>query len=201
MKKTLRENLLRKRDRIKPEKKHAKEASIRKRLYASVDFRKAKSIMFYASFRSEAATMPCIIHALKLKKIVMLPLVDRKKDTLRIFQICDVSDLEAGFMGIPEPKVNRMQERHLNDLDVVIVPGSGFDSDGNRLGYGAGYYDKLLSKSKRNITKIALAFEEQIVQKIPGEKHDVRMDKIITEKRTIDCRKQRLTTENTEVTE
>jgi len=190
VKKTLRENLLRKRVRIKPEKKRAKEASIRKRLYASADFRKAKSIMFYASFRSEAATMPCIIHALKLKKIVMLPLVDRKRDTLRIFQICDVSELEAGFMGIPEPKVNKKQERHLNDIDVVIVPGSGFDPEGNRLGYGAGYYDKLLSKSKRNITKIALAFEEQIVPRIPGEKHDVRMDKIITEKRTIDCRRE-----------
>jgi len=201
VKKTLRENLLRKRGRIKPEEKRAKEASIRKRLYASVDFRKAKSIMFYASFRSEAATMPCIIHALKLKKIVMLPLVDRKRDALRIFQIRDVSELEAGFMGIPEPKVNKMRERHLNDLDVVIVPGSGFDPEGNRLGYGAGYYDKLLSKSKRDITKIALAFEEQIVPGIPGEKHDVKMDKIITDKRTIDCRKQRLTTENTEVTE
>ncbi len=208
MKKTLRENLLRKRGRIKPEIKRAKEASIRKRLYASVDFKKAKSIMFYASFRSEAATMPCIIHALKLKKTVMLPLVDRKKDTLRIFQIRDVSELEDGFMGIPEPKVNKIQERHLNDLDVVIVPGSGFDPEGNRLGYGSGYYDKLFSgirdqglgvNKKELIPKprppkpilIALAFEEQIVPRIPGEKHDVRMDKIITEKRTIDCRKNR----------
>lgn len=187
MKRTLRENLLRKRDGIKPEKKHVKEASIRKRLYASADFRKAKSIMFYASFRSEAATMPCIIHALKLKKMVLLPLVDRKRKTLRIFQISELSELGPGFMGIPEPKVKRTQERHMNDLEVVIVPGAGFDSEGNRLGYGAGYYDRLLSKAKRDITKIALAFEEQIVPKIPGEKHDIKMDKILTDKRTINC--------------
>jgi 5-formyltetrahydrofolate cyclo-ligase len=195
VKRTLRENLLIKRDRIKPGEKRSKEASIRKRLYASVEFRKAKSMMFYASFRSEAATIPCIIHALKLKKIVMLPLVDRKKNILRIFQICDVSELEAGFMGIPEPKVNKMQERYLKDVDVVIVPGSGFDPEGNRLGYGAGYYDKLFSGIRDHPQHpkpvlIALAFEEQIVQKIPGEKHDVRMDKIITEKRIIDCRRK-----------
>ena len=189
MKRTLRENLLRKRDGIKPEKKHVKEASIRKRLYASADFRKAKSIMFYASFRSEAATMPCIIHALKLKKMVLLPLVDRKRKTLRIFQISELSELGPGFMGIPEPKVKRTRERHLNDIGVVIVPGAGFDSEGNRLGYGAGYYDRLLSKAKRDITKIALAFEEQIVPEIPGEKHDIKMDKVITDKRIIDCRR------------
>jgi 5-formyltetrahydrofolate cyclo-ligase len=189
LKKNLRENILRKRDRIEPKDKRKKEASIRKRLYASTDFRKAKSILFYASFRSEAATIQCIAHALKLKKMIMLPLVDRKKKTLRIFQIKNVSDLKSGFMGIPEPEAQKINERRLNDLDIAIIPGAGFDLKGNRLGYGAGYYDKLLSKSKKNIIKIALAFEEQIVPEIPSEKHDIKMDMIITEKRTIDCKK------------
>jgi 5-formyltetrahydrofolate cyclo-ligase len=189
LKKNLRENLLRNRDRIGPKDKREKEASIRKRLYASTDFRKAKSILFYASFRSEAATIQCITHALKLKKMIMLPLVNRKKKTLRIFQINNLSDLKSGFMGIPEPEANKNNERLLNDLDIAIIPGAAFDLKGNRLGYGAGYYDKLLSKSKKNITRIALAFEEQIVPEIPSYKHDIKMDKIITEKRTIDCRK------------
>jgi 5-formyltetrahydrofolate cyclo-ligase len=206
LKKNLRENILRKRDRIEPKDKRKKEASIRKRLYASTDFRKAKSILFYASFRSEAATIQCITHALKLKKMIMLPLVDRKKKTLRIFQIKNVSDLKSGFMGIPEPEAQKMNERRLNDLDIAIIPGAAFDLKGNRLGYGAGYYDKLMSgirdqglwvSKKELIPKtqnlkpvlIALAFEEQIVPEIPSEKHDIKMDKIITEKRTIVCRK------------
>ena len=101
-------------------------------------------------------------------------------------------------MGIPEPAARKSNERGLNDLDIAIIPGAGFDTEGNRLGYGAGYYDKLMS----GITKkgpgvrvqgppilIALAFEEQIVPRIPSEKHDIKMDKIITEKRTINCRR------------
>ncbi len=77
--------------------------------------------------------------------MVMLPLVDRKKKTLRIFQIKNVSDLKSGFMGIPEPEAKKNNERLLNDLDIAIIPGAAFDSEGNRLGYGAGYYDKLFS--------------------------------------------------------
>jgi len=188
LKKRLREKLLRKRDDIEPKEQGKKNAAIRKRLYASNDFRKAKRILFYASFRSEAATIQCIIHALKLKKTVMLPLVDRKKKTLRIFQIKNISDLSSGFMGIPEPTARKSNERRFNNIDIAIIPGAGFDPEGNRLGYGAGYYDKLMSRSKSNIKKIALAFEEQIVPEIPSEDHDVKMDKIITDKRTIVCR-------------
>lgn len=203
LKKSIRQNLLKKRDRIGPKEKKKKDAEIRKRLYASTDFRKAKSILFYASFRSEAATIQCIVHALKLKKMVMLPLVNRKRKTLRIFQIKNVSDLKSGFMGIPEPEAKKINERRLNDLDIAIIPGAGFDPEGNRLGYGAGYYDKLLSGirgqglgvSRKELIPspvlIALAFEEQIVPRIPSERHDVKMDKIITEKRTIVCGKGR----------
>ena len=190
LKKNLREKLLRKRDSIEPDEKRKKEASIRKRLYASTDFRKAKSILFYASFRSEAATIQCITHALKLKKMIMLPLVDRKKKTLRIFQIKNVSDLKSGFMGIPEPAANNNNERLMNELDIAIIPGAAFDLKGNRLGYGAGYYDKLFSGTQHpKPVLIALAFEEQIVPEIPSYRHDIKMDKIITDKRTIVCKK------------
>jgi 5-formyltetrahydrofolate cyclo-ligase len=198
LKKNLREKLLRKRDNIESKEKRKKNAAIRKRLYASTDFRNAKRILFYASFRSEAATIQCIVHTLKLKKRVMLPLVDRKKKRLRIFQIKNISDLSYGFMGIPEPAAHKPHERSLDDLDIAIIPGAGFDPEGNRLGYGAGYYDKLMSgitkkgsgiRGKGLPVLIALAFEEQIVPKILSETHDVKMDKIITDKRTIVCRK------------
>jgi len=193
LKKNLREKLLRKRDSIGPNEKIKKDAAIRKRLYASADFRNAKSILFYASFRSEAATIQCIVHALKLKKVVMLPLVNRKKKTLRIFQINNLSDLKSGFMGIPEPEANNNNERLMNDLDIAIIPGAAFDLKGNRLGYGAGYYDKLFSGIRdtqhSKPVLIALAFEEQIVPEIPSYKHDVMMDKIITDKRKIVCKK------------
>jgi len=203
LKKHLREKLLEKRDRIGPGARKKKEAAVRKRLYAAADFRKADSILFYASFRSEADTISCIRHALDLEKEVLLPRVEKAARGLRLFRINSLDDLESGYMDIPEPKIKKNMERKLKDIDMVIVPGAGFDTTGNRLGYGAGYYDRLLKKGARGkgqgaIKKtavvpkpllVALAFEEQIVRKIPAESHDVRMDKIITEKRTINCKK------------
>jgi 5-formyltetrahydrofolate cyclo-ligase len=91
-------------------------------------------------------------------------------------------------MGIREPKINKIYEKDIDDIDIVIVPGAGFDNKGNRLGYGAGYYDKLLSKSKKKISAIALAFEEQIAEKIPAEPHDIKVDIIITDNRLIKCK-------------
>ena len=74
----------------------------------------------------------------------------------------------------------------LDELDVIIVPGAAFDARGNRLGYGAGFYDKLLSAFKK--LTIAVAFEEQIVPKVPADPHDVPVQKIVTEKRIIEAK-------------
>jgi 5-formyltetrahydrofolate cyclo-ligase len=189
LKKNLRKLLLKKRDGIKPEEKKAKEAAIRKRLYASADFKKANSILFYASFRSEVDTIPCILHALRLNKNVVLPRIEKIKRELRLFRINNASELESGYMGIKEPKINKTKEKKLGNIDLVIIPGAGFDVRGNRLGYGAGYYDRLLSKSKKRIMTIALAFEEQIGEEIPAEPHDIKVDMIITDKRLIRCKK------------
>jgi 5-formyltetrahydrofolate cyclo-ligase len=71
--------------------------------------------------------------------------------------------------------------RELKDVDLVIVPGVCFDRSGNRLGYGAGYYDILLSHVKDKIPFVALAYEEQLVDTIPAEDHDVRVDIIVTD--------------------
>ena len=214
MKKSLRDKLLKKRDSLQAEKKKIKEIAIRKRLFALKEFKDAGSILFYASFRSEVDTMLSIKKALKLNRRVILPVVDSKKRELNLCEIKDVSELAAGYMGIPEPSITRGRKINLGDIDIAIVPGAGFDVKGNRIGYGAGYYDKLLSGtraqgagvSKKELTPdprnrvdptqspppflIAFAFEEQIVPSIPDEKHDVKMDKIITEKRVIDCKRK-----------
>lgn len=187
MKKDLRKILLQKRDSIKPEDREAKEANIKRRLFALSAFRTAKCILFYASFRSEVGTIPSIQHALKLKRMVALPLVDPKKRGLRLYKINDISELKPGYMGISEPTVKKKRAIDLKDIDVAIIPGAGFDAMGNRLGYGYGYYDKLLSTVQGHFTKIALAFEEQIIPQIPNEIHDVRVDKIVTDKRVINC--------------
>lgn len=152
------------------------------------EFKKAESILFYASFRSEVDTINCLADAITHGKRVALPKVDRKRRRLMLYEIKDASELAPGCLGIPEPTILRGRKTALKDIDVVVVPGAGFDIYGNRLGYGAGYYDKLLSGSKEHITTIALAFEEQIVPNVPNEGHDIKIDKIVTEKRIVNCK-------------
>jgi 5-formyltetrahydrofolate cyclo-ligase len=198
LKKTLRDILIKKRDGIDQRKKGIKERNIKKRLFDSEYFRNAKTILFYASFRSEVGTIKCIDHALRLGKRIALPVIDRVHKRLRLYEIKDISELETNSMGIPEPVATRTRGIKLNEIDLAIIPGIGFDMAGNRLGYGAGYYDRLLAYKKKNpvgirghIPAIALAFEEQIVEKIPAEPHDIKVDIIITDERTILCKSYR----------
>ena len=194
MKKKLRKLFIKKRDAIHPEQKRLKEAAIEKRLFALKEFRKAGSILFYVSFRSEVNTMNCLEDAITLGKRLILPHVDTKHRRLRLFQVEDISELAPGYMGIPEPKIRREREVSLGDIELVIIPGTGFDIKGSRLGYGGGYYDRLLSyeskqlaKADHHIMTVALAFEEQIGEKIPAELHDIQVDMIVTDKRVIRC--------------
>lgn len=188
MKRSIRDVIINKRNRINPAERKKKDALIGKRFLSLVDFKRSVNILFYASFRSEVNTISLINHALEKGKNISLPLVDAGKEQLRLYIIKDVSELEPGYMGILEPMPKRSREILLKDIDIVIIPGAGFDMNGNRLGYGKGYYDKLLSKSKRHVNTIALAFEEQIIPKVPKEVHDVSIDKIVTEARVINCK-------------
>ncbi len=187
MKSSLRKSLLLKRDGIAPAERISKDKEIRERLFSLDVFKNAKTILFYASFRSEVGTLECIRTALELGKNTALPLVDFKKKELLLFRIKDIAELEPGYRHIPEPGIIKNRDIALGDINVVIIPGAGFDLNGNRLGYGAGYYDRLLSNTKRHISTIALAYEEQITEEIPVEPHDVQVDAIVTDKRLINC--------------
>jgi len=194
MKKRLREYFIKKRDTIPPEIKRVKEAAIEKKLFSLREFKEAKSILFYVSFRSEVNTRNCLEDVITMKKRLILPRVDARHRILRLFEVKDLSELSPGYMGILEPPARPNREVSLKDIDLVVIPGVGFDLKGYRLGYGGGYYDRLLGYESRqlarldkHITTIALAFEEQIGEKIPAEPHDIKVDKIITEKRIIRC--------------
>ncbi len=209
MKKKIRARLLRKRDSIPSELKIQKEAAIEKRLFELEEFRSAKSLLAYVSFRSEVDTTRFLQDVINSGKKLVLPVVDSRHKVLQLYEVKATSELEYGYMGIPEPGVREDREVTLSDVDLVIIPGAGFDLKGNRLGYGGGYYDKLLSGiekigirdqglgiSKEKLTPnpqpptplfLALAFEEQIEDEIASEPHDIKMDIIITDKRLIRC--------------
>ncbi len=162
-----------------------KDLRIQTTLFGLSEFHTAKTIFLYASFRSEVATHNIILRSLDMGKRVLLPKVDAKNSVLRLYEIEKMDELMPGYMGIPEPDVPDVRRARIDDSDIAIIPGAAFDLSGNRLGYGAGYYDMLLSSRKKHIPLIALAYEEQLAESIPSETHDVRVDMIVTDARVI----------------
>jgi 5-formyltetrahydrofolate cyclo-ligase len=185
MKKAIRREVLRKRDEIPPDLKTQKDYLIKERLYSTPEFTNARTVLFYASFRSEVDTLSMIQDSFHMGKRIVLPKVAAERHALILYEIKDVAELTSGYMGIPEPFAQDERLADLEEIDIIIVPGAGFDLSGNRLGYGAGYYDILLSNKKKDVAVIALAYEEQIVDSIPAEGHDVKMDMLVTEKRML----------------
>ena len=149
---------------------------IKKKLFKSSLFKKAKRVMFYITFDGEVNTKEMIREAQNLGKIVAVPVCKKNKkiSPCRLEADCH---LKKGLYGICEPAVKRTID--LKKLDLVIVPGVAFDRKGNRLGRGKGYYDYFLKKIPKRIPSIGLAFKFQILPSIPATKHDVSVGKLI----------------------
>ena len=165
-----------------------KSLKIKEKFFSLNETQKAKKIMIYISFKSEARTREIILELLKKKKKVVVPVIDFKKNEISLSELKDYQkELVANKLGIFQPAKEFFRPFSPKELDLIVVPGIAFDEKGNRLGFGKGYYDKFLSKTPKKIPVIALAFEEQIAEKISSEKHDIKMHKILTEKRLINC--------------
>lgn len=166
-----------------PAERGKKSREIEERLFSLSEFQSSRVVMFFASFRSEVETEHMIRRALASGKRVVLPKVTG--GNLGLFEIRDFDrDVSPGAWGIPEPHESR--PAHLGDIDLIIMPGAAFDEQGNRLGYGAGFYDKLLPDFPK--TTVALAFEVQMVPRVPASPHDIPVRKIVTERRIITAR-------------
>lgn len=141
----------------------------------------AQCVLLFASLPDELDVQPLIGEALANGKRVALPRFNFKTCAYEAVEINDLTqDCASGKFGILEPSA-RCSYITPNHLDLLIVPGVGFDARGYRLGRGKGYYDRLLA----GVTgvKCGIAFDQQIVQTIPSEAHDVRMDFILSPSR------------------
>jgi len=186
MKEELRKEGIRIRKNLPERELLDKSKQIKKRLYKMKEFQQASTILFYVSYDNEVYTHDMIKERLSNRKNVIVPITDMKNHCLTPSKLDGWEDLESSVYSILEPKKNCIHEVSLNEIDLILVPGVVFDESGNRIGHGMGYYDKLLKNSK-NACHIGLAFEVQIVDSIPAEEHDVKVDKIITEERIITC--------------
>jgi 5-formyltetrahydrofolate cyclo-ligase len=184
-KSAIRKEALKRRDDITHSAKSQKDSAITAKVLSLDVLIPAYKILLYASFKSEVDTTNLIKYCLSQGKHVVLPKVDAKKMLLMLYEIKDISELNRGYMGIPEPNANIDNLRFVNDMDIIIVPGVAFDSHCNRLGYGKGFYDRLLAEADGSV--VGLAYEEQMDESLPAGQHDIRMDIIVTDERIITC--------------
>lgn len=146
-------------------------------------YRRCGVVLAYAGFGSELCTEAFMRRVLDDGKILLLPRVNRGEQRLDIHEVKDpAGDLEAGTWGIREPRPDLCPRVEPAAIDFALVPGVAFDARGARLGYGGGFYDRLLAGcSEPRPSLVAAAFELQMVEAVPLEGHDARVDLIFTE--------------------
>ncbi|MCB0280622.1 MAG: 5-formyltetrahydrofolate cyclo-ligase [Calditrichaeota bacterium] len=135
-----------------------------------------QSVHVYIAINGEVNTASIIDHCLERKIEVIAPRIEPDRQ-LSHWLLTDMSKLEKGlFSTLHPPLTNRAD----SIPDLILVPGVAFDHEKNRLGYGAGYYDRFLAERKNSKT-LGLAFDFQIVEKIETEMHDIKLDAIVTD--------------------
>lgn len=183
MKSEIRKKALEKRDLLAGIEKSG---MIAKRLLTSPEYRQAKTIGLYYSIHSEVRTHQLIQEVMKEKTLV-LPVTDKHEKRLHMSILTSFDDLEKGTFGVMEPANRILIDPE--EMDMLVIPGVAFDEYGNRIGYGKGYYDILLRGiDRKEVLVCALAYECQIISKVPHDENDQPVDMIITEDRIIRCK-------------
>jgi 5-formyltetrahydrofolate cyclo-ligase len=184
-KQRLRERVLRERDAMPAQARASAAKAIAAALLDREDFAASATLLLTLPFGSEWDTRPVLDAALDRRKRVVLPRVNRPS---RMLELCAVEDIERdaapGDRGIFEPGAHCALVP-LSAVDWVLVPGVAFDTEGHRVGYGGGYYDRLLPLLRSDAARVAGAFELQVVDRVPAAMHDVAVDALVTETRSL----------------
>ena len=180
----LRNKILGARDLLSASERHEKSSSAIQNFWSLPEMKRWSTLFVYVNFRSELETLELIRLCLSQGKRVAVPLVDASTVSMIPLLIQDPEkDLVPGYYGIPEPDPQKSLRVAAREIDAAVIPGSVFDIQGGRLGYGGGYYDRFLVNDAPQAKRIGLAFEMQVVEKVPVEPHDQPLDILITEKR------------------
>ena len=186
-KRAIRERVLATRDALPARQREAASEKIIERLIALPSFLAARTIFVTIPFRNEWDSRLLAERALTLGKTLASPRVNLQSRMLSLHRVCDLSiDLAPGYRGIPEP-TTLCPAVAIDEIEWLLVPGVAFDVHGRRLGYGGGYYDRLLPLLPRTAPRIAGAFEAQLVDEVPAAPHDLSVDLIVTEARIVEC--------------
>jgi 5-formyltetrahydrofolate cyclo-ligase len=184
---TLRRLLINRRDMLSADERARKSDALWKRLAEVPAFQLAEQALFYISHGSEVDTTMMRRLAREMGMTVCAPRSLPGNRTMHFHVLPEDELFVSGPYGILQPP----EELPLADLgkpSVVLVPGVGFDRQGNRLGFGGGYYDRWLAGEGKGIPTVALSFAEQMVESIPVQEHDIPMQVILTDAEMVECR-------------
>ena len=145
----------------------------------------SKTLGITISTSKEIDTTPIIEKAWELGKKVAVPKCLPETKQLDFREIYTFTQLESVYYGLQEPIVAKTAPVHPVHIDLLLVPGLCFDSRGYRIGFGGGYYDRFLAEFKG--VKVALAYDEQLIDKVPEEEHDIPVDFIVTPRGVLTC--------------
>ena len=180
MKDTIRETVKSRRDSMSKYEIEERSSAIVKKLLDFDILNVNQSIFFYINFGSEVETLSTIEKLTALGFRILVPRVDWVNKRMEIYPFDSVENLVKSKYGILEPVKDTENQIDYSEIDVCITPGVAFDRQKNRIGYGGGFYDKFFSFNKA-ATRIALAFDMQLVDQIETDLHDEKVDMIITE--------------------
>jgi 5-formyltetrahydrofolate cyclo-ligase len=192
LKQAIRKSTLSLREQLLADTRAAHSAAITERLLQLPEYRQAGAVLGYMNFGAEFESSLWVERALAEGKRLALPKVNRHTNHLDLYWVDDLENqLAPGLWGIREPVVERCERlNNPDEVEFALLPGVTFTRDGARLGYGGGFYDKLLAGMAQRPILVAAAFALQIVDALPQEATDIKVEWIVTERETIDCAAQ-----------
>ncbi|MBI5115010.1 5-formyltetrahydrofolate cyclo-ligase [Candidatus Poribacteria bacterium] len=183
LKRSIRKEKIRWRNALPSEEARAKSAQIAATLKSLPEYANAKTILFYVSAKgNEVDTHSLIRDALAKGVKALVPVTDFVNNHLIVSELKDMGELVTVKFGLLEPRPDAVRPTDPAEANVIIVPGVAFDRHCRRIGFGGGYYDRLLVNSL--VPSIALAYEGQLVDRVPADSHDIPVSILITEQRT-----------------
>lgn len=188
-KQTLRQHVISARDKLPAFERLRLSRSVIESVRNLASYQSARTVLGYLNFGSEVSSELWVQQAFADGKKVLLPRVNRASKHLDLYHVSDLHhDVAPGSWKIREPVETRcIREDALGIVDFILLPGVAFTREGARLGYGGGFYDKLLAHMPHRPTLVAGAFTLQVVKEIPQEKTDRKVDWLVTEDETIRC--------------
>lgn len=181
-KKTIRAEIIKRIKEIGIKERETKSQQIIENLINCILWKKAEIIATTMPMSHEINTTYLIDACWESQKTVVVPKCNHDTREMQFYKITSYSDLQKGYFGIMEPIEDRCEKISKDLIELIVVPGVAFTKEGHRLGYGGGYYDRYLENYKYDF--LALAFDAQMIDYIPTEKHDLPMPLIITESNT-----------------